>query len=131
MKKDKEKNQPLSDRSVHRSFQLGALLLIIYISYNIFLEKPVNEDMRGLSDSEINERVEVAMNKIVQKPEYKQVKDFAEYIENNVDKAESKILNVKDGILIYVPQKLLVGKGGKVEVEGAGFKVILNAEKVE
>jgi hypothetical protein len=135
MKNKKEKGKPeqVSDKAIHRSFQLGALILIVYTVYNIYFEGNAGSshksELKNLSDQQLDERINTALKKATDTPEYKNVKDFSDYFEANFNKQESKALKTPEGVLIFIPA-LQLEKSNKVEVRDGETDFIINTGKL-
>ena len=134
MSQKPEKNNYISDKKIHRSFQIGALLLVIYVMYNVYFEVGSNgivspSDARYMSDEEINAKVKETLEKVTNEPEYKQIKDFVSYIEGNVIPTEPKILDAKNGILIFVPADK-IKNDNSFEVKSETINININSKKL-
>jgi hypothetical protein len=62
-------------------------------------------------------------------PEYKQVKDFVLYVEDNTDEKNAKLLQAKTGVLIYIPQNMLDAGLNKQVLEHGSVKISVSSEE--
>lgn len=121
-----------TDKSIHRTFQFGGLFLLGFIVYSIYFDdssnkKPIAEG--DISQAELNVRVKAAFDQMTSSPEFQHIKDFVLYIETNVDKEEAKILNAKDGVLVYIPEKMLGTGTNSLKIENENVKISVSGEK--
>lgn len=132
-RKKKEDGQPKShdpDKQVHRIFQIAALFVIGYIFYTMYFvedKKPVAVGA-DLTQEELNEKAKQAFENMKQDPEYRMIREFVTNVESKADKEKGNILNTNDGILIYVPGKLLHGTKPEIVIENEELKLKLNHE---
>lgn len=134
--KDKATNNNINgmnDKRVHRTFQFAALILLAFVVYSIYFETPQetgkNNPYSNLTEEQFQQRVESAFRKMADSPEYKQVKDFVLYVEDNTDEKNAKLLQAKTGVLIYIPQNMLDAGLNNQVLEHGSVKISVSSEE--
>jgi hypothetical protein len=136
--KDENENpniKGLSDKQIHRMFKIGGFLLIIYVIYSMYngggAESPIisREEASQLTDSELDARIAESIKKITDTPEYRQVKDFATYVESDIVKLEPKVLKAKGGVLLFIPHNQIEADK-KIEIGNDEVKFTIDPKKL-
>jgi hypothetical protein len=105
-KKSENKTSQNPDKQVHRTFQVGAIFVILFIGYNLYFGGE-QKNPAAVSDAQINAKMKAVFDKMAASPEFKEVRDFVSYMKSNTEKDKTKILDTTDGIIIYIPAKLI------------------------
>ncbi len=128
-----EQIQPIADKNVQRTFQIGAVFLLGFVIYSLYFDDsskvPGKNSLSNLTEEQLNARVKQAFEQMSENPEYKKIKDFILYIETNVDGKSAKVLDAKNGVLIYLPEKMLENNSGKVEISEKNVNISISSEK--
>jgi hypothetical protein len=128
------------ERKAQTFFKILAILVVGYIIYASYQNEKessqkqpqpvVQEEAKDLKENEkiIQEKIDEAFKKMQNSKEYKQVSEFVNYIKENTDKQNAKILPANQGHLIYLPFKisedaLLNDKEIKVENKKYNFVI--------
>lgn len=132
-KKNEQQPAGNQDKSVHRTFQIGAILLMGFIVYSLYFEdnKTQNDTqaLSSLTQEQLNERIKEAFQRMADSPKYKEIKDFVQYMETNTDGKTAKILEGNDGIIIYLPNSVLSQSKNSVDLEDEKQKISIKSEK--
>jgi hypothetical protein len=132
---EKIKNTKISDKGIHRMFQFGALLMAGLVFYNLYFGDPSKlqlqpeENKNYLTEEQINEKVKIALDKIIETSDFKAVKDFISYAQGAVTGGGGKIMDTNEGIFIFVPKADIESKNNKIIVENETLKLEIKSEK--
>ncbi len=126
-KKEKISNP---DAKIHRVFQLGALVIIGVIVYNSYFFKGGEGQVYQCDEKTLDERAKAALEKMSENTEYKKLRSFVEYMDSNIDKTKSSVLDTPQGILIYVPNEMMNAEKNNIDVDAQNYKVNLSVIKM-
>ncbi len=119
-------------------FKYAAFIFLAFVLYEIYstdLKTRISDSQEakhdtevpsGVTQAQIDSKVQEAFDKMYQNPEYKKIKDFISYIEDNVDKQKGTALKTPEGYLLFIPFDL-VFKDNSVPDN----KILVPSEEVE
>lgn len=144
LKKKKSTAVQTPEYNIHRTFQLGAFILLGLIIYGMYFADPTGIDSeRQIKlieqlDKERQMQAKTEADRIKEEmmkdPAFKKIQQFVDEVTSQINHSQGSVLKAYGGYIIFVPEKILdekTEKNNSVEIKNDDITFKVSPEKVK
>jgi hypothetical protein len=143
-KKKKPTVEKGQEYNIHRTFQFGALIVLSLIIYGMYFAdtSELDSERQARMTREIDEKRQLEAKseaarikeEMMKDPAFEKIQQFADNVTSKINPAQSSVLKVYNGYIIYVPQNIVEEKtneNSSLEIKSEDLLFKISSEKLK